>query len=45
MHRDGLSYRLIGRSVGFSKNAVMEIMRAGCDGLMSRDYRRQISIF
>jgi hypothetical protein len=25
MHRDGLSYRLIGRNVGLSKNTVMEI--------------------
>jgi hypothetical protein len=27
MHREGLSYRLIGRSVGLSKNTVMEIVR------------------
>jgi DNA invertase Pin-like site-specific DNA recombinase len=27
LHRDGLSYRLIGRSVGLSKNTVMEIVR------------------
>jgi putative DNA-invertase from lambdoid prophage Rac len=27
MHRDGLSYRLIGRNVGLSKNTVMEIVR------------------
>ena len=29
MHRDGLSYRLIGRNVGLSKNTVMEIVRRG----------------
>ena len=29
MHRDGLSYRLIGRNVGLSKNTVMEIVRWG----------------
>jgi DNA-directed RNA polymerase specialized sigma24 family protein len=27
MHRDGLSYRLIGRNVGLPKNTVMEIVR------------------
>ena len=27
MHRDGLSYRLIGRNLGLSKNTVMEIVR------------------
>jgi putative DNA-invertase from lambdoid prophage Rac len=27
MHKDGLSYRLIGRNVGLSKNTVMEIVR------------------
>ena len=27
LHRDGLSYRLIGRNVGLSKNTVMEIVR------------------
>ena len=27
MHGDGLSYRLIGRNVGLSKNTVMEIVR------------------
>ena len=27
MHPDGLSYRLIGRNVGLSKNTVMEIVR------------------
>ena len=27
MHRDGLSYRLIGRNVGLSKNTVMDIIR------------------
>ena len=26
MHREGLSYRLIGRNVGLSKNTVMEIV-------------------
>src|SRR5215510_3947041 len=26
MHRDGLSYRLIGRNLGLSKNTVMEIV-------------------
>jgi hypothetical protein len=26
MHRDGLSYRLIARNVGLSKNTVMEIV-------------------
>jgi hypothetical protein len=29
MHRDGLSYRLIGRNIGLSKNTVMEIVRRG----------------
>jgi DNA invertase Pin-like site-specific DNA recombinase len=29
MHRDGVSYRLIGRNVGLSKNTVMEIVRRG----------------
>jgi DNA invertase Pin-like site-specific DNA recombinase len=29
MHRVGLSYRLIGRNVGLSKNTVMEIVRRG----------------
>jgi putative DNA-invertase from lambdoid prophage Rac len=29
MNRDGLSYRLIGRNVGLSKNTVMEIVRRG----------------
>jgi DNA-binding NarL/FixJ family response regulator len=27
MHRDGLSYRLISRNLGLSKNTVMEIIR------------------
>ena len=27
LHKDGLSYRLIGRNVGLSKNTVMEIIR------------------
>jgi len=27
MHKEGLSYRLIGRNVGLSKNTVMEIVR------------------
>jgi hypothetical protein len=27
MHREGLSYRLIGRYLGLSKNTVMEIVR------------------
>jgi DNA invertase Pin-like site-specific DNA recombinase len=27
LHRDGLSYRLIGRNVGLSKNTVMDIVR------------------
>jgi DNA invertase Pin-like site-specific DNA recombinase len=27
MHRDGLSYRLIGRNLGLSKNTVMQIVR------------------
>ena len=31
MHRDGLSYRLIGRNIGLSKNTVMEIVRRGAD--------------
>jgi hypothetical protein len=26
-HKEGLSYRLIGRNVGLSKNTVMEIVR------------------
>jgi putative DNA-invertase from lambdoid prophage Rac len=29
MHRDDLSYRLIGRNIGLSKNTVMEIVRRG----------------
>jgi len=29
MHRDGLSYRLIGRNLGLYKNSVMEIVRRG----------------
>jgi putative DNA-invertase from lambdoid prophage Rac len=29
MHAEGLSYRLIARTVGLSKNAVMEIVRRG----------------
>jgi DNA invertase Pin-like site-specific DNA recombinase len=29
MHREGMSYRLIGRNVGLSKNTVMEIVRRG----------------
>jgi putative DNA-invertase from lambdoid prophage Rac len=29
MHRDGLSYRLIGRNLGLSKNTVMEIVNRG----------------
>jgi putative DNA-invertase from lambdoid prophage Rac len=29
MHREGLSYRLIGRNLGLSKNTVMEIVRRG----------------
>jgi hypothetical protein len=27
MHKEGLSYRLIGRNLGLSKNTVMEIVR------------------
>jgi DNA-directed RNA polymerase specialized sigma24 family protein len=27
MHREGLSYRLIGRNVGLSKNTVMDIVQ------------------
>jgi DNA invertase Pin-like site-specific DNA recombinase len=27
MHRDGLSYRLIGRNIGLTKNTVMQIVR------------------
>ena len=27
LHRDGLSYRLIGRNLGLSKNTVMDIVR------------------
>jgi hypothetical protein len=27
MHSEGLSYRLIGRNVGLSKNTVMDIVR------------------
>ena len=27
LHRDGLSYRLIGRNLGLSKNTVMEIVK------------------
>ena len=29
IRRDGLSYRLIGRNVGLSKNTVMEIVKRG----------------
>ena len=29
MHRDGLSYRLIGRNLELSKNTVMEIVKRG----------------
>ena len=29
LHDDGLSYRLIARHVGLSKNTVMEIIRRG----------------
>src|SRR5215813_2656491 len=29
MHADGLSYRLIARNVGLSKNTVMDIVRRG----------------
>jgi DNA invertase Pin-like site-specific DNA recombinase len=29
MHREGLSYRLIGRNLGLSKNTVMEVARRG----------------
>ena len=27
MHKEGLSYRLIGRNLGLSKNTVMEMVR------------------
>jgi len=27
MHKEGLSYRLIGRNVGLSKNTVMDIVQ------------------
>ena len=27
MHKEGLSYRLIGRNVGLSKNTVMDIVK------------------
>ena len=27
MHKEGLSYRLIGRNIGLSKNTVMEIVK------------------
>src|SRR5262249_52814855 len=29
LHREGLSYRLIGRNLGLSKNTVMEIVKRG----------------
>jgi len=32
MHADGLSYRLIARNVGLSKNTVMDIVRRSSDG-------------
>jgi len=32
MHADGLSYRLIARNVGLSKNTVMGIVRRNSDG-------------
>ena len=32
MHKEGLSYRLIGRNVGLSKNTIMEIVRRNCAG-------------
>jgi DNA-binding CsgD family transcriptional regulator len=35
MHRDGLSYRLIGRNLGLSKNTVMEIVRRSAVPRMS----------
>ena len=28
MHKEGLSYRMIGRNIGLSKNMVMEIVKA-----------------
>ncbi len=33
MHKDGLSYRLIGRNLGLSKNTVMDIVRRDTAGL------------
>jgi putative DNA-invertase from lambdoid prophage Rac len=32
LHREGLSYRLIGRNLGMSKNTVMEIIKRGSNG-------------
>jgi transposase len=32
MHADGLSYRLIARNVGLSKNTVMDIVRRNSAG-------------
>jgi DNA invertase Pin-like site-specific DNA recombinase len=32
LHQEGLSYRLIGRNVGLSKNTVMDIIRRGGPG-------------
>jgi hypothetical protein len=31
LHRDCLSYRLIGRNLGLSKNTVMEVLRRAAD--------------
>jgi transposase len=38
MHREGLSYRLIGRNVGLSKNTVMQIVRREAYPISTRAY-------
>ena len=42
MHKEGLSYRLIGRNVGLSKNTVMDIVRRDAAGPAPHDMRREI---
>jgi hypothetical protein len=38
IHKEGLSYRLIGRNVGLSKNTVIEIVKQrNSDDMQSRD--------
>ena len=43
MHKEGLSYRLIGRNVGLSKNTVMEIVRrAGAETALAGHKRKPL---